>query len=131
MFRLIQLLVPIDYSHIQVTIDGNVYGPAKAPLELAAGTSKTFSLKVIPAENQIGSVTLTVKIVDGTGTDQMTAEKTFNLTVKNEPPKIEGLPTQLFTSEDIAVTGRFKVSDTEGGMMSFDNYIGKYNSYSQ
>ncbi|MDM8550653.1 Ig-like domain-containing protein [Desulfobacterales bacterium HSG2] len=107
-------LVPNDDIHIQILHGEDAYG-ASYILNLAEGAGpESLNLNIVPAEDQSGSVKMTVTVQDGDASDQ----KEFILKVDpvNDPPVVSDIPNQVTTMDVPIQSVSFTVSDPEGGM---------------
>ena len=87
------------------------------------GSGANRTVKVTPAANKFGSVTITVKVSDG----RLTASRAFVVTVRavNDKPTVGGIATQNI-NEDTSKAVSFTVSDLETAAASL--IIGKRSS---
>ena len=87
--------------------------PSNILLE-GSGTNRT--IKVTPAANQSGTAEITITVTDQGG---LTAQASFNVTVRpvNDAPTASG--GTLEVTEDTAQTGTFTASDIEGDSLTY------------
>ncbi|MDM8550652.1 Ig-like domain-containing protein [Desulfobacterales bacterium HSG2] len=109
--------VPNDPEHISIILDDQAFGPEyMLSMQPQGGNPATQDVivRVVPAENQSGSIEFSVTVSDSGGD----VEKTFFVSISrvNDPPVIDGLANQD-TDEDVPVENiPFSVKDSEGGM---------------
>lgn len=109
-------VVPNDDMHIQIIHGEDAFG-ASYILNLPEGAGpESLNLNIVPAENQSGSVRMTVTVQDGDTSD--VKEFILKIDPVNDPPEVSDIPNQTTGMGVSTQAIPFTVSDSEGGMFA-------------